>query len=80
MIDSFCLVYLFHSFKVFTMATKMVVQQPKALVVSATSDQWSTSICECEGVNECKYGRCMPAFDINSYLNYIVTYSFIALH
>ncbi|XP_076843632.1 plac8 onzin related protein 4 [Brachyhypopomus gauderio] len=45
------------------MATKMVIQQPKALVVSATSDQWSTSICECESVNECCFSVwCFPCY------------------
>jgi len=36
------------------MASKMVIQQPKPLVVSAASDQWTTSICECDNVNECE--------------------------
>ncbi|KAL7875807.1 hypothetical protein AOLI_G00107700 [Acnodon oligacanthus] len=48
---------------VFTMASKMVIQQPKPLVVAATSDQWSTSICECESVNECCFSVwCFPCF------------------
>ncbi len=37
------------------MATKMVVQQPKPLLVAAASDQWNTSICECDNVNECEF-------------------------
>ncbi len=41
--------------KIFIMATKMVVQQPKPLLVAAASDQWNTSICECDNVNECEF-------------------------
>ncbi|MCI4377253.1 hypothetical protein PGIGA_G00201500 [Pangasianodon gigas] len=48
---------------VFSMATKMVIQQPKPLVAAATSDQWSTSICECDSVNECCFSVwCFPCF------------------
>ncbi|XP_065104612.1 cornifelin homolog B-like [Paramisgurnus dabryanus] len=45
------------------MASKMIIQQPKPLVVSAASDQWSTSICECDNVNECCFSVwCFPCF------------------
>uniref|UniRef100_A0AAR2KYM4 Plac8 onzin related protein 2 n=1 Tax=Pygocentrus nattereri TaxID=42514 RepID=A0AAR2KYM4_PYGNA len=45
------------------MASKVIIQQPKPLVVDATSDQWSTSICECESVNECCFSVwCFPCF------------------
>lgn len=40
------------------MASKMVIQQPKPLVVAAASDQWSSSICECDNVNECEF-KCL---------------------
>ncbi|KAK1797215.1 hypothetical protein P4O66_008596, partial [Electrophorus voltai] len=46
-----------------TMATKMVIQQPKLLVVAPGSDQWSTSICECDTVNDCCFALwCFPCF------------------
>lgn len=41
------------------MATKLVIQQPKPLMVAAASDQWSTSICECDNVNECNMCVCV---------------------
>uniref|UniRef100_A0A4W4EJB2 Uncharacterized protein n=1 Tax=Electrophorus electricus TaxID=8005 RepID=A0A4W4EJB2_ELEEL len=41
----------------------MVIQQPRPLVVAAASDQWSTSICECDSVNECCFSVwCFPCF------------------
>lgn len=36
------------------MATKIVIQQPKPLVLAPGSDQWSTSICECDNLNDCE--------------------------
>uniref|UniRef100_A0A672LL51 Plac8 onzin related protein 3 n=1 Tax=Sinocyclocheilus grahami TaxID=75366 RepID=A0A672LL51_SINGR len=39
------------------MATKIVIQQPKPLVLAPGSDQWSTGICEC-----CFALWCCPCF------------------
>ena len=36
------------------MASKMVVQQPKAVIMEAAPDQWNSSICECDNFHECK--------------------------
>ncbi len=41
------------------MATKMVIQQPKPLVLAPGSDQWSTGICECDNLNDCKCFLCL---------------------
>ncbi|XP_012686240.1 cornifelin homolog B-like [Clupea harengus] len=35
------------------MAHRMVVQQPKPVIMAAATDQWTTSICECDNVNDC---------------------------
>ncbi|KAG7330365.1 hypothetical protein KOW79_006587 [Hemibagrus wyckioides] len=49
--------------KIFTMATKMVIQQPRPIAVAPGSDQWTTSICECDNVNECCFSVwCFPCF------------------
>ncbi|XP_058251437.1 cornifelin homolog B-like [Hemibagrus wyckioides] len=45
------------------MATKMVIQQPRPIAVAPGSDQWTTSICECDNVNECCFSVwCFPCF------------------
>ncbi|XP_067308125.1 plac8 onzin related protein 3 isoform X2 [Pseudorasbora parva] len=35
------------------MATKMVIQQPRPLVLAPGSNQWSTGICECDHLQDC---------------------------
>ncbi|XP_041925741.1 cornifelin homolog B-like [Alosa pseudoharengus] len=42
------------------MANRMVVQQPKPVVMSAGADQWTTSICECDNVNDCCFSFFCP--------------------
>ncbi|XP_067257160.1 cornifelin homolog B-like [Chanodichthys erythropterus] len=45
------------------MATKIVIQQPKPLILAPGSDHWSTSICECDNLNDCCFAFwCCPCF------------------
>ncbi|XP_012686239.1 cornifelin homolog B-like [Clupea harengus] len=45
------------------MASKMVVQQPKAVIMEAAPDQWNSSICECDNFHECCFSVwCFPCF------------------
>uniref|UniRef100_A0A8C1HV39 Plac8 onzin related protein 3 n=3 Tax=Cyprinus carpio TaxID=7962 RepID=A0A8C1HV39_CYPCA len=45
------------------MATKIVIQQPKPLVLAPGSDQWSTGMCECDNLNDCCFAFwCCPCF------------------
>ncbi|KAK2913582.1 hypothetical protein Q8A67_001981 [Cirrhinus molitorella] len=45
------------------MATKIVIQQPKPLVLAPGSDQWSSGVCECDNLNDCCFAFwCCPCF------------------
>ncbi|KAI5104543.1 hypothetical protein C0J45_6169 [Silurus meridionalis] len=46
------------------MATKMVIDQPKPVIMSPAVEQWSSGICECDSICDCCMAAwCYPVFN-----------------
>lgn len=53
------------------MATKMVIDQPRPIVIAPSGEQWSSGICECDSICDCEFKSCFFKIFCQNFSHYL---------